>query len=257
MLSRLDHLVILVRDLELASADYERLGFSVTPDGEHADGLTRNALVPFEDGSYLELVSFLDPEDPTDNVWGWRRFLPHEGPVDYSAASDDLDSDVRRLGSLGFVVDGPDDGGRRLPDGTEIRWRSARIRQEGRLLPFLIEDLTPRGLRVPGGPAASHPNGATGISRLEVSAPDPEQAATSLAALVETADDTGASVRLGACVLSPVAAEKGDASVPGPTAVELVVEEPGTSRKLDPVLAHGVGIRLRSSEGQGTDHAVR
>ncbi len=249
MLTRLDHLVILARDLDRAVRGYEELGFAVTPGGEHADGLTRNALVPFEDGSYLELVSFLDPEDPTDNVWGWRRFLPHEGPVDYCAASDDLDSDVRRLGALGFAVDGPDGGGRRLPDGTEIRWRSARIRQEGRLLPFLIEDLTLRGLRVPGGPAASHPNGATGISRLEVSVPDPEQAATSLAALVETADDTGASVRLGACVLSPVAAEKGGASGPGPTAVELVVEEPGTSRKLDPVLAHGVGIRLRSSEG--------
>ena len=163
MLSRLDHLVVLVRDLELASSDYERLGFAVTPGGEHADGLTRNALVPFEDGTYLELVSFLDPEDPTDNVWGWRGFLPHEGPVDYCAASDDLDSDVRKLRSLGFVVDGPDDGGRRLPDGGEIRWRSARIRQEGRLLPFLIEDLTPRGLHVPGDQAAEHPNDASSI----------------------------------------------------------------------------------------------
>src|SRR5215212_11710577 len=107
MLSRLDHLVILVSDLELASADYQRLGFVVTPGGEHADGLTRNALIPFEDGFYFELVSFLDPEDPTDSVWGWREFLPHEGPIDYCVVSDDLDSHVRRLESLGFVVEGP------------------------------------------------------------------------------------------------------------------------------------------------------
>ena len=73
VLTRLDHLVILVRDLELASTDYESLGFAVTPGGEHADGLTRNALVPFQDGTYLELVSFLDPEDPTDNVWAGGR----------------------------------------------------------------------------------------------------------------------------------------------------------------------------------------
>src|SRR5215212_7159020 len=204
MLSRLDHLVILVSDLELASADYERLGFAVTPGGEHADGLTRNALVPFEDGTYFELVSFLDPEDPTDNVWGWRGFYLQEGLIDYCAASDDLDSDVRRLESLGFVVDGPDDGGRRLPDGAQIRWRSARIRQEARLLPFLIEDLTPRERRVPGGPAAEHQNGATGVSRLEISSPNAEGARSSLAALAETADDAGAPVRLGACVLSPV-----------------------------------------------------
>jgi Glyoxalase-like domain len=142
VLTRLDHLVILVSDLDLATADYGHLGFAVTPGGEHADGLTRNALIPFGDGSYFELVSFLDPEDPKDNVWGWRAFLPHEGLIDYCVASDDLESDVWRLRSLGFGVDGPDDGGRRHPDGVEIRWRSARLRQDGRLLPFLIEDLT-------------------------------------------------------------------------------------------------------------------
>lgn len=244
MLTRLDHLVILVRDLGLASADYERLGFAVTPGGEHADGLTRNALVPFEDGTYFELVSFIDPEDPTDNVWGWREFVPREGLIDFCAASDDLDSEVTELRSVGFEVDGPDDGGRRLPDGAEISWRSARIRQEGRLLPFLIEDLTPRGLRVPGGAAARHPNGATGVSRLGISTPDAEKAAGSLAALVGATDDTGASVRLGACVLSP--AQGAGTTTPGPSAVELVCEEPGISRELDSVLAHGVGILLRS-----------
>ena len=240
MLTRLDHLVILVRDLELASADYERLGFAVTPGGEHADGLTRNALVPFEDGTYLELVSFLDPEDPADNVWGWRGFYPQEGLIDYCAASDDLDADLGRLESLGFGVDGPDDGGRRLPDGTQIRWRSARIRQEGRIFPFLIEDLTRRELRVPGGTATRHPNGATGISRLHISAFDPEEVAASLAALA----DTEAPVRFGACALSPVTAQHRDATGFGPSAVELVGEVRETS--LDSVLAHGVDIRLRA-----------
>jgi hypothetical protein len=248
VLSRLDHLVILVSDLDVAAADYERLGFVVTPGGEHADGLTRNALMPFGDGSYFELVSFLDPEDPTDNVWGWRGFLPHEGLIDYCVTSDDLESDVRRLESLGFGVDGPDDGGRRLPDGAKIRWRSARMRQEGRLLPFLIEDLTPRGLRVPGGPATEHPNGATGVSSLELSTRDVQEAAASLVRLIDAKDDPGTTVSLGACVLSPVATEKGDATAPGPLAVELVGEA-RASQELDPLLAHGANIRLRSSRG--------
>jgi catechol 2,3-dioxygenase-like lactoylglutathione lyase family enzyme len=243
VLTRLDHLVILVSDLDLAAADYERLGFAVTSGGEHADGLTRNALVPFGDGSYFELVTFLNPEDPTDNIWGWRGFLPREGLIDYCVASDDLESDVRRLQSLGFGVDGPDDGGRRLPDGLEIRWRSARMRQEDRLLPFMIEDLTPRELRVPGGPAAEHPNGATGIARLELSAPDVEEAAASLSMLLET--DTGASLQLGAGMLSPVATEKEDAAPPGPLAVELAGEA-GISLELNPLLAHGVRIRIQS-----------
>jgi catechol 2,3-dioxygenase-like lactoylglutathione lyase family enzyme len=88
VLNRLDHLVILVRDLDQAVREYEVLGFTVTPGGEHADGLTRNALIPFRDGSYLELVAFLDPEDPRENVWGWRAFLPSGGGlIDYCAAS--------------------------------------------------------------------------------------------------------------------------------------------------------------------------
>ena len=247
MLTRLDHLVILVRDLQLASADYECLGFAVTPGGEHADGLTRNALVPFEDGTYFELVSFLDPEDPTDNVWGWRGFYPQEGLIDYCVASDDLDSEARRLESLGFGVAGPDDGGRRLPDGTNIRWRSARIRQEGRIFPFLIEDLTPRELRVPGGPATRHPNGATGVSRLEISASDPEEATTSLAALA----DMESPVRLGACALSLVKVRDEAATGAGPSAVELAGGDAETSRELDPVLAHWVGLRLESGSAIG------
>jgi catechol 2,3-dioxygenase-like lactoylglutathione lyase family enzyme len=228
VLTRLDHVVILVGDLDRAVRGYEELGFTVTAGGEHADGLTRNALVPFADGSYLELVAFVDPDDPRDNVWGWRAFLPFGGGlIDYCAASDDLEADVRRLEEGGLGVEGPTDGGRRLPDGTEIRWRVARIRQDGRLLPFLIEDLTPRPARVPGGPAAAHANGAIGISRLELAAGDTEMATRLLAALVGDV-----SLRLGACALSPVGRGRGardrlDAAGPGPLVVGLSVGEGG------------------------------
>jgi hypothetical protein len=247
VLTRLDHLVILVREIDRAIRDYGRLGFTVTPGGEHADGLTRNALIPFRDGSYLELVAFLDPDDPRDNVWGWRPFFSSGGGlIDYCAASDDLRADVRRLEELGFGVNGPADGGRRLPDGAQIRWRSAWIQQEGRLLPFLIEDLTPRSLRVPDGPPAEHPNGATGISRLEIVTPDAKAAARSFAALT----GAGASLRLGACELSLVAPEQDearrrlDAAGPGPLAVELTTDVSGDTEELDRRLSHGVRIRL-------------
>jgi hypothetical protein len=137
ILTGLDHLVILVEELEDAVAGYEELGFRVTLGGEHADGLTRNALVPFADGTYLELVAFVDPDDERDNVWRWRPILGTGGGlVDYCAASDDLPADARRLVEAGFGLDGPDAGERSLPDETEIRWKSARIRQEGRVLPF-------------------------------------------------------------------------------------------------------------------------
>lgn len=205
MLSRLDHLVVLVRDLEQATREYERQGFTVTPGGEHSDGLTRNALISFADGSYLELVSFVDPEDPRDNVWNWRPFAALGGGlIDYCAASDGLDVDVRRLRKSGFEVNGPSSGGRKLPDGEEVRWRVARIRQQGRVLPFLIEDQTARDRRVPGGPATVHPNGACGISRLRIATPDAQQAAASYAALPGTVGapgEDGTVFHIGACVV--------------------------------------------------------
>jgi catechol 2,3-dioxygenase-like lactoylglutathione lyase family enzyme len=40
MITGLDHLVILVEELERAVAGYEELGFRVTPGGEHANGAT-------------------------------------------------------------------------------------------------------------------------------------------------------------------------------------------------------------------------
>jgi Glyoxalase-like domain len=255
MLTRLDHLVILVLDLDRAAGDYEDLGFAVTPGGTHADGLTRNALIPFRDGSYLELASFLDPSETRENVWGWRRFVATGGGlIDHCAASDDLLAEVRRLGDEGFEVEGPDDGGRRLPDGEEIRWRSAHIRQRGgRTLPFLIEDLTPRELRVPGGPATKHPNGAVGISRLEVAVPDARRAARSYAVLLggHPPEPPELPLRLGSCTLAMVglASSAGEEARrrletvgPGPLAVELAAAE-GTG-ELDRRSTHGARIRL-------------
>ena len=244
MPTRLDHLVILVRDLERATEDYGRLGFKVTPGGEHADGLTRNALVPLRDGAYLELVAFVDPESDRDNVWGWLGSLPHEGLIDYCAASEGLRGEVERLRGLGFGVEDLGEGGRRLPDGEEIRWRSASIRQEGRVMPFLIEDVTPRERRVPGGPAADHPNGATGIARLEISAPDPEGARRDLAAL---ADAPYGALKLGACEV--VIAQQGEEQRAGPVSVVLSTEVAEGAGELDRRLSRGVRFTLAPEAG--------
>ncbi len=252
MLVGLDHLVILVEGLEEAVAGYEELGFRVTPGGEHADGLTRNALVPFADGTYLELVAFVDPTDERDNVWGWRSFLESGGLVDYCVASDDLAADARRLGQSGFGIEGPTEGGRRLPDGAEIRWKSARFRQEGRVLPFLIEDLTLRSLRVPAGPAARHPNGAIGISRLSIAVWDASEARRPFVALTggRAMEESGDTFYVGRHELVFLTPELPPGPVerrlqtlgPGPFAVEL--EAGGQGTELDLELAQGARITL-------------
>jgi hypothetical protein len=53
----LDHVVLVVGELPPAIRQFNQMGFTVTPGGVHAGGLTHNALVSFTDGTYLELLA--------------------------------------------------------------------------------------------------------------------------------------------------------------------------------------------------------
>jgi hypothetical protein len=52
------------------------------------------------------------------------------------------------------------------------------------MLPFVIQDVTPRDLRVPGGEAAAHPLGVTGIAAVTVVVGDLSSAGAVYAALL-------------------------------------------------------------------------
>jgi glyoxalase-like protein len=179
MLRQLDHVVYVARDLQAAIEDYRRRGFTVTAGGEHANGETHNALVPFADGSYLELIGFRDPRRASTNRW-WPIAVDGGGFADFALLSDDLAADAAALGDL--VTSPPQEGGRNRPDGVELRWRTAALKAP---LPFVIEDLTARNLRVPSGAAADHANGATGIASVVVGAIDIGEAEWRYAALRE------------------------------------------------------------------------
>jgi glyoxalase-like protein len=164
MLRQLDHVVLVARDLASAIADHRRRGFTVTPGGEHADGVTHNALITFADGSYLEIVAFRDLARALTHRW-WKVAADGGGLADFALLSDDLAADSAALAEL--VKTPVKDGGRIRPDGVELKWRTAVLRPP---LPFVIEDLTARELRVPGGAATEHANGATGIASVAIGA---------------------------------------------------------------------------------------
>jgi hypothetical protein len=166
MLRQLDHVVLVVGDLTAAMTDHRRRGFTVTPGGEHADGVTHNALITFADGTYLEIVAFRDLARALTHRW-WKIAVDGGGFADFALLSDDLNADAAALSEL--VKTPPKDGGRIRPDGVEIKWRTAILKPP---LPFVIEDLTARELRVPGGAAADHANGATGIASVVIGAVD-------------------------------------------------------------------------------------
>lgn len=70
MVYPLDHLVVVVRDLDLAAQTFEAMGFTVTGVGVHPWG-TRNRLVQFSNRVFIELLEVAEPE----------KIPPHEGNV--------------------------------------------------------------------------------------------------------------------------------------------------------------------------------
>lgn len=189
MIQGIDHLVILVHDLDQATKHYQALGFTVTPGGKHPRG-THNALVSFKDGAYLELIAFWEPDYSEHR---WHPFLATEGGlIDHALATDDLAVEISGAATRGVPYEGPVPGARKRPDGKELEWRLAHERVgAGHGLPFLIEDVSDRSLRVPGGEATDHENGALGIDRLIIAVNDLERIGSQYAALVDTDPESG------------------------------------------------------------------
>jgi hypothetical protein len=185
MLRHIDHIVILVRDLDEASAGYSAAGFTVVPGGVHAGGATHNALVGFADGAYLELIAFTEPDKEVPHRW-WRRLAKGEGFVDYALLSDNLDDDAAAMRTRKVDVEDPVVGGRDRPDGQHVGWKNLHLTAApARMaLPFVIEDTTARSLRVPSGDTAAHPNGAAGVSSLTLIVTDLPAAVRRLGAVL-------------------------------------------------------------------------
>lgn len=174
--TRIDHIVILVRRLDEAMRTYQGLGFQVVAGGEHPGG-THNALVAFQDGSYLELIAFQEPEKPVPHRW-YGFLASGGGLVDFALGAEDVAAVVEQARASGLDYNGPVPGARRRPDGEELRWRLGTPSPERTgELPFVIDDVTPRELRVPGGEKARHPNGVVGVRAIVLAVRDLGEAA--------------------------------------------------------------------------------
>ncbi len=100
----IDHVPVVVENLEEAEASYRRLGFSLKPGRVHANGL-RNSHIKFKDGSGIELIS--PPAQPGDELTRvYSRFLRDgQGPAFLSFHARDwraLTSALARS-DIGFV----------------------------------------------------------------------------------------------------------------------------------------------------------
>lgn len=165
---QIDHVVVAVRSLSNASRNYRALGFNVVAGGAHGHAPTRNALIVFGDGAFIELIEW-SAHSPKDR---WQHILETdgEGLVDFAVNTQDLAGLLARAQRHGIQMVGPIDGSRRTVGGFDLRWRVGW--PVSRELPFACYDMTPRLARVPDGHIRLHPNGVTGIDSIWVAVAD-------------------------------------------------------------------------------------
>jgi Glyoxalase-like domain len=171
---QLDHVVALLpyKDI-LDPPEWIRKNFSVSPGGRHADGKTENRLILFKDGTYLELIAFVNDDQDKRRGHFWDRSF---GIVDYALTTlelydfDPLQARLKQSGA-GIEYALPQTGGRVRPDGVELKWEVTFPKGAKRgEVPFWCHDLTPRERRVPiTDESSDHPCGAVGMSGVVLS----------------------------------------------------------------------------------------
>jgi catechol 2,3-dioxygenase-like lactoylglutathione lyase family enzyme len=167
MLKGIDHIVVVVPELEAAIKSYGELGFTVVRGGKHNIG-THNALIAFADGSYMELIAFLAPV--AGHPW-YDAMRKTGGIVDFCAQTDDLAADVATFRRAGIAITDPNGMTRDRPDGYRLSWvLSIPNPPFNGSVPFLIKDETPRDERVPR--ERTHRNGVSGLANLVVAVAD-------------------------------------------------------------------------------------
>ncbi|HLC28027.1 MAG TPA: VOC family protein [Dehalococcoidia bacterium] len=201
----LDHLVYAALDLSGAIEDLERrLAVRPALGGQHAGGLTHNALLSLGEGSYLEIIARV-PEAPADALPFGLGALTEPRLVTWAVAVNDIDSRVVDARARGYNPGDVIPGGRDLPGGGRLEWRLAltpRPSGDG-VVPFLIQwtsqphpSLTsPQGCRLVGL-RAEHPQPDDARAKLTALAVDLQVVAGAAPRLIATIDTPRGTVDL-------------------------------------------------------------
>lgn len=173
-LSGVDHVQIVVRDLEMAKRTWARLGFTATPRGRHLNRGSGNYCLMLREG-YIELIGIVDPALPTSSLDAHLAHGP--GLIGLAFGAPSAAEAARHLASAGLAPTGPtrlervleQDGGDArlafdivdLPSGTVPGLRS-----------FVCCHLSEKDVRAPAW--LDHPNTAIATSGVVVVAADPK-----------------------------------------------------------------------------------
>jgi len=176
----IDHVVVLVRDLDKAQQAYARMGFTLTPRGFHTLGSQNHCLMFGQD--YVELLAMPKPHPAMQS---FSDFLAKgEGLGAIALATDDTSGLHASLAADGIAADAPLDFSRPVEGLGDARFRILQLPPEASpgCRVFACQHFTREVVWRPE--YQRHPNGATEIAAVAVIAEDPEAAAASYGKLL-------------------------------------------------------------------------
>lgn len=163
-----DHVLVAVKDLGLAAADFrDRYGLESAEGGRHTGLGTANRVIPLGD-AYIELIAVADEAEASGSSLGrWVSDISRDGdrPAAVCLRTEDVESTALTIGSPAIAMQ------RERPDGVVLSWRLCGLDSTlvDPALPFFIQwDVGPQDM--PGSLPEGHPNHGIELTWVEVAA---------------------------------------------------------------------------------------
>jgi hypothetical protein len=198
MTLELDHVSICGSNLDPLRQAFTDAGLAPDFGGPHGNGVTQMAGIGFDDGTYIELIAPVKAGVTTGSEWA--KFMGEDAVTcAWAVGTNVLLQEVDRLKKVGIAVTVPEHGSRKRPDGMSIEWTTAEVGtgSRGSVLPFVIEDETPRAWRVQtsastqGAPVSGVENVVVAVSNLDAAVALFRKAYGWTEPLIETQKDFG------------------------------------------------------------------
>jgi len=193
----LDHVIIAVENLDGGREDYEKLGFTAAPLGDHQNRATANHCLMFPE-TYLELLGVNEPELEDGGLRNAMK-ARGEGLHRLALGTPDADAVKAQVEALGVHTDGPTDLARpsKEPEGM-VKFRNLQLSAAdlAGIPVFMCGHKTPELMR--NARLTAHPNGANRFAGITAVVVDPMATAKALAKLFGEASisETGYGVEM-------------------------------------------------------------
>ncbi|MDA1076657.1 MAG: VOC family protein, partial [Proteobacteria bacterium] len=141
-MNQLDHVVIAAPDLNKAKqAMADQTGVMPIDGGPHLGMGSRNALLSFGNGSYLEIIAPDPDQNLSGNFGAVLADLKAPELLHWAIRTDDLTSVAQAARKAGFTPGDIRETSRRTPSGEVLKWKLLGIagHSHGGFVPFYID----------------------------------------------------------------------------------------------------------------------